>query len=102
MHHPRAEDFDPSRSFACGTAAPTADAALDIHLGRWLGEREKRRTKARFDAAKEAHRELIERGLEVDEADPLVDGQTFDLHERRRVRRVEEVATIRVARNQHA
>src|SRR5262245_28800526 len=66
-----------------------------------LGEREERRTKARACRPEEPARELVQRRFEVHEADALVHAQSFDLHERGRMRCVEEVAPIRVAGNEH-
>ena len=85
-------------------AQPTAaaDAALHVHLGGRLGEREERRAEARARRAEESLGEPIQRRLEIDEADAFVDAEPFDLRERRRVRRVEEVAAIHVAGNEHA
>src|SRR5262245_44781082 len=102
MHHPRPEDLDPPRSLARRATGPTANPALYVHLGRGFGEREERWTEARARRAEEPARELVQRRLEVYEADALVHAQAFDLHEGRRVRRIEEIAAIRIAGNQHA
>ena len=52
--------------------------------------------------AEEAAREVGQGRLEVHEADPFVDGEPFDLREHRRVRRIEEVATVDVPRREDA
>ena len=54
------------------------------------------------DAPKNPLGETVERRLEIDEADAFVDAESFDLRERRRVRRVEEVAAIDGARDENA
>src|SRR5690349_379922 len=48
MHHARAEDLDPARVLAHRAAGAVADAALDVHFGRGLREREEARTEARL------------------------------------------------------
>src|SRR4051812_36846714 len=102
MHHPRAEDLDPARPFAHRAAGAMTDAALDVHLRRRLRERKETWAKARLAGTKEALCEATERRLQIDEAYAFVDAQPFDLHERRRMRRIERILSIRVPRNQHA
>ena len=48
MHHPAAEDLHPAGALARGAAAAVAELALDVHLGRRLGEREERGPEARL------------------------------------------------------
>src|SRR5260370_152399 len=72
MDHASAEDLQPSCSLADGTSDAAADAALYVHLGGWLGEREEARTKARPGGTEEAVREPVQRRLEIDEGNPLV------------------------------
>src|SRR5687767_12067819 len=106
-----------SRTFGCTIPEPrisaqpvpshtgppdAAHAALHVELRRWLGEREVAGPEARRSVAEEAPREVRERCLQVHEAHTLVDRQPFELGEHGRMRRVEEVAAIHVARNDHA
>src|SRR6185503_11417193 len=102
MYHAGAEDFDPPRALARRAPDAAADAALHVHLGRGLGEREVGRAEASARRAEEALREDVERGLEVDEADAFVDAEPFDLLERRRMRGVEWILAIDLAGNEHA
>src|SRR4051812_31285548 len=102
MHHAGTEDLDPAGSLARGAPAPAADPALHIHLGGWLREWEEGRTEARARRAKEALREQVQGGLEIDEADAFVDAQPLDLREGRGMGGVEEVAAIDVAGNEDA
>src|SRR5690606_31605107 len=79
VHHSATEDLHPAGSLAGATTAAAAEQAADIHLSRRLGEREERRPEAHPGAlAQELPCEVRERGLEVDEADPLVDSETLD------------------------
>ncbi len=97
MHEAASHDFDPPQP------TPIAEIGLDVHLGRWLGEREEGRPESRAPRrAVEAPRKVRERGLEIGKADPLVHREPFDLREHRRVRRVEEIAAIHVAGREDA
>src|SRR4051812_6634605 len=78
------------------------DAALDVHFRRRLREWKEARAKARSARTEEALGEATQRRLEVDEGDAFVNAQSLDLHECRRVRRVEWILAIGVARNEHA
>src|SRR5438270_5279204 len=102
MDHARTEDLHPASLFADAAALAAADAALHVHLRRRLREREEARPEARRPSAEEPIRESREGRLQVHEADPLVDAQPFDLLEGGGVRRIEEVAPIGTARNEHA
>src|SRR5262245_14022756 len=101
VNHARAEDLDPSGPLARGTAGAAANATLHVHLGGRFGEREVARTKASLRGAKEPFGESIERRLQVDKADALVNAQAFDLSERRCVRGIEEVSSIDGSGNEH-
>ena len=80
-----------------------AELALDIHFGRGLGEREERWPEAGPRGRREeAVREVDQRRLEIDERDPLVHREPFDLAEDRRVRRVEGVVPVHDAGDDHA
>src|SRR6185312_782990 len=102
VDHARAEDLDPSRSLADRAAGAAADPALHVHLRRRLGEWEVGWPKTRSCCAEQPLGESVEGRLEIDEADALVDAKAFDLVECRRMRRVEEVAPIDGAGNEHA
>src|SRR5579864_7518334 len=98
MHHAGAKNFHPPGSLAGGTTGALAQRTLDIHFRGRLGEREKTWPEARTRRAKKTLREVRERRLQINKADPLIDAQPLDLREHRRVRRVEEITTIGVAR----
>jgi hypothetical protein len=69
-------------------SGPRSEAHVD--LGRGLGEREERRAEAHLEVVglEEAAQEIGVHALQVGEADVLVDPQSLDLVEHRRVRRV--------------
>src|SRR4051812_45633501 len=100
MHHSRAEYLHPAGALAARTSRAVTQLALHVHLRRRLGEREVAGPEPRLRLAEEPIGEMGERRLEVDEADALVDRQSFDLGEHRRVGCVEEVTTVGVARTQ--
>ncbi len=102
MHEAGAEDLDPAGALARGAARAVAHAARHVHLRRRLGEREIARPEARLRLAEEAIREMRERGFQIDEGDPFIDRHPFELREHRRVRRVEEIAAVHVARREDA
>ena len=96
MHHAGSEDLHPSGALAAGAPAARHRAGTRTSIsadgsvnGKKLG-----RKRVRVVAPKKRSREVRERRLEVDEADSLVDRESFDLREHRRVRRVEEIAAI--------
>src|SRR5689334_8448046 len=94
MHHPRAEDLEPARLLADSASLAGAEEAHHVDLRRRLGERKERRTKPDLAArAEHLAREQIERALEIGHGDVVIDGETLDLVEHRRVRDV-GVATI--------
>src|SRR5688500_19108769 len=97
MNHSGADDLHPPCAFAARTARAVTQLALDVHLGRRLREREKARTETCLRFAEQPVREMSECRFQIDERHPLVDGEAFDLREHRRVRCIEEVATIAVA-----
>src|SRR5689334_16848148 len=100
MNHARSENFHPSCVLAARASSAVAELALDIHFSRWLGEWKEARTESCFCFSKETIREIHQRGFQVDEADSFVDGESFYLCEHRRVRCVEEIAAIRIARSE--
>ena len=103
MHHAGPEDLHPPGLLARGAADAPADLALHVHFGRGLGERKERRPEPDTRVGgEEAAGERREGRLEVDEGDPLVHGEAFDLLEHRRVGRVERVAAIHLSRDHDA
>ena len=99
---PQPSDLEPAGLLADAAAGAAAEHALDVDLGRRLGEGEVRRPEAHAEVAlEELLHELVQHGLEVREAHALVDQQAFDLVEHRRVRHV-GVAAIDAARHDHA
>src|SRR5690606_34822337 len=84
IDHPRPHDLEPAGALAGTAPATAADEAAHIDLRARFGEGEERRTEPDVDARTEdATHELRQRGLEIDEGDPLVDRQTLDLFEGR-------------------
>ena len=96
VHHAGAEDLEP--------AAGLADrGGVDVDLHRRLGEREVRGAEAHLDVVdlEERLAELLQRPLQVAEVGRLVDDQSLDLVEHRRVRRI-TVDAIDAARRDDA
>ncbi len=86
MHHPRAEDFQPSRLRADPAPRAAAEKAAHVHLRRGLGERKEARAEAdRRAGAEHLPGEELERALEVSHGDVPVHGEAFHLVEHRRV-----------------
>ena len=92
VHHAAAEDLDPALSLAERAARAVAAVALDIHFRGRLGEREVVRAEADDRVlAVQLFGEQLEDALEVGHADALIDNQTLDLVEQRRMGRVDRV-----------
>src|SRR2546423_9947095 len=102
MYHSGAEDLHPASSFTARAAGAVTELALHVHFCRRLGEREVARPETRSGFAEEFVGEVRQSRLEVDEADSFIDRQPLDLREHRRVRGVEEIATVGVAGTQDA
>ena len=68
--------------------------ALDVHLGRRFREREIARPETRFRLAEEFVGEMRQRRFEVDEANSLVNGESFDLSKHWGMRRIEKIAAV--------
>src|SRR5690242_2379770 len=82
VHHPAPHDLHPPRPLAGGASRPAAELALHVHLGRGFGEGEVGGAEAHLGARREeALGEMLERPLQVDEGDPLVDREPLDLEE---------------------
>ena len=96
VHHAAAEDLEPAGLLADAAAGAVAEHALDVDLGRRLGEREVRRPEAQAARLlEELLGEAGEHALEVREADVLVEHEALDLVEHRRVRHVRVAAVDR-------
>ena len=97
MDHAAAEDLQPVVALADHELVLAAPAA-DIHLGRWLGEREERRAEAdaQIVALEIRTDEIAQAALQVAHMRGAVDHQALDLMEHRRVRHV-AVAAIGAA-----
>ena len=94
MHHPRAEELDPSVP-AHGAAGAVAEEARHAHLRAGLDEREVRGTEA--DAAlltEQSSRHRLEGALQVREGDPFIHDERLHLVEDRQVRGVGRLATV--------
>ena len=103
VNHAAAEDLDPALALAERAAFTVAAVALDIHLRRRLGEREVMRTETNDRVlAVQLFGEQLEDTLEVRHADALIDNQTLDLMEQRRVGCVNGVRTVNTARRDNA
>ena len=84
-------------------AFTVAAVALDIHLRRRLGEREVMRTETNNRVlAVQLLCEQLENALQVAHADALIDNQTLDLMEQRRVGCINGVRTVNTARRDNA
>ena len=103
VNHAAAEDLDPALALAERAAFTVAAVALDIHLRRRLGEREVMRTETNNRVlAVQLLCEQLENALQVAHADALIDNQTLDLMEQRRVGCVNGVRTVNTARRNNA
>ena len=86
VHHAAAAQLEPAGLGARAAALALAEQAVDVELGRRLGEREVRRAQARVDRPAEVGRgERLEGAGQVGEGDALVDDQALDLVEHRHV-----------------
>src|SRR6185437_8888079 len=83
VHHSGAQDFHPPGALARRATRPLAETALDVHLGRRLRERKIAWPESGACRTEESRREMRERGLEIDEADSFVNGESLDLREHR-------------------
>ena len=82
-----------------GQPVAVAEHAADEHFGARLGVREEARTEQHLRAVLEQLvQERRERALQVRHRDALADDEPFDLLEHRRVRQVEVVAAVDLAR----
>ena len=74
MHHPAAEDLDPTGVLAHTAADAAADPAIDVHFGAGFGKRKIRRAEADLYVFSEHFLyEEVQRLLQVRERNVLVD-----------------------------
>src|SRR6185312_11826346 len=91
----------PPGALARRATRPLAETALDVHLGRRLRERKVAWPESGACRTEESRREMREGGLEIDEADSFVNGESLDLREHRCVTRIERIEAVHVARDHY-
>ena len=100
VHHPAAQQLNPSRVLALPAALPAAEDARDLHIRTRLRERKERRKEPRLHRRTEErlHR-MIQRALQIAERDVRIHAQPLHLVKHRRVRRIGGIVAVHLARN---
>src|SRR5205085_3109918 len=103
VNHAGAHHFDPSRAFANAAAGSIAEHTRDVDFCSGFDKRKEARPQARFGLlAEESFMKAFQRSLQIGERDALIDDQTFDLMEHRRVSRIERIASEYASRTDDA
>ena len=102
VDHSATEDLEPAGMAADTATLATTHHALDVSLGRWLGERKVGGTETYPEFLLEkGNEEVVQDALEIAEGDLLVDHETLDLVEHGGMRQI-GVAAIDTAGGDHA